>query len=40
VTPDDRSFYFIRAKVKPATTRVVVLNWYEELKGQARQIGR
>ena len=34
VTPDDRSFYFIRAKVKPATTSVVVLNWFEELKAK------
>ncbi len=35
VSPDDRSFYFIRAKVVPANTYVVVLNWFAELKAKA-----
>ena len=34
VSKDDRSFFFIRAKVVPATTYVVVLNWFEELKAK------
>ncbi len=34
VSPDDRSFYFVRAKVVPANTYVVVLNWFAELKAK------
>jgi serine/threonine protein kinase/WD40 repeat protein len=37
VGPDDRTFYFIRAKEKPADTYVVVLNWFAELKAKVGQ---
>jgi len=32
VAPDDRSFYFLRPKEPPATSMVIVLNWFEELR--------
>jgi Tol biopolymer transport system component len=34
VSPDDRSFYFLRPKVAEPTSMVVVLNWFDELRAK------
>jgi serine/threonine-protein kinase len=34
VSPDDRSFYFLRPKVAAPTSMVVVLNWFDELRAK------
>jgi serine/threonine-protein kinase len=34
VSPDDRSFYFLRPKQPPPTSMVIVLNWFEEVKAK------
>jgi hypothetical protein len=34
VSPDGRSFYFLRPSVPPATSMVIVLNWFEELRAK------
>jgi serine/threonine-protein kinase len=34
VSPDDRSFYFLRPKALTTTSMVVVLNWFDELRAK------
>ena len=36
VSPDDRSFLFVRQKPGAASQLIVVLNWFEELKAKVR----
>jgi len=37
VSPDDRSFLFVRQKPGAASQLIVVLNWFEELKAKVRK---
>jgi serine/threonine-protein kinase len=34
ISPDDRSFYFLRPKEPPATSMVIVQNWFEEVRAK------